>query len=51
MGRKKWKGSKLCQFCQVEENADNLFFVCPGAIFVWAVLRDGLGWNAVSKSV
>jgi hypothetical protein len=25
--------------------------MCPGAIFVWAILRDGLGWKDVPKSV
>jgi hypothetical protein len=51
LGRKKGRGKKLCRFCQVEESADHLFFRCPGAVFVWAVLRDGLGWSDVPKSV
>jgi hypothetical protein len=26
LGKKKWRGNKLCKFCQVEETADHLFF-------------------------
>jgi hypothetical protein len=51
VGRKQWRGNKLCQFCQIEESADHLFFKCPGAVFVWPVLQDGLGWSDVPKSV
>jgi hypothetical protein len=32
LGRKKWKGGKLCQLCQVEETKDHLFFQCPSAV-------------------
>jgi hypothetical protein len=31
LGRKKWRDNKLCNFCEIEESADNLFFGCPGA--------------------
>jgi hypothetical protein len=51
LGRKQWKGSKLCHFCQAEENADHLFIRCPIAMFVWAVLRDALSWRELPKSV
>jgi hypothetical protein len=40
--RKQWKGSKFCQFYQAEESVDHLIFECPVAVFVWAVIRDGL---------
>jgi hypothetical protein len=49
--RKKWKGSKLCQLCQAEETKDHIFFQCPGAVFVWAVVWDSMRWGAVPKSV
>jgi hypothetical protein len=51
LGRKKWRGNKLCNFYQIEESADHLFFGCPGERFVWAVLRDGLGWSDVPRNV
>jgi hypothetical protein len=41
----------LCRFYQVEENTDHLFFSCPNAVFVWAVLQDGLGQSDVLKSL
>jgi hypothetical protein len=40
--RKQWKGGKFCQFCQAEKSVDHLMFECPVAVFVWAVIRDGL---------
>jgi hypothetical protein len=45
LGRKKWKGSKLCQLCNEEENVDHLLFRCPIAVFMWAVVKDGLSWS------
>jgi hypothetical protein len=45
LGRKNWRGNKLCQFCPAEESADHLFFRCPGAVFLWAVVRDSLEWK------
>jgi hypothetical protein len=48
LGRKQWKGSK---FCQAEESVDHLMFECLVAVFVWAVIRDGLKWRNVPKSV
>jgi hypothetical protein len=42
LGRKQWKGSKFCQFCQGEESVDHLMFKCPIVVFMWAVLRDVL---------
>jgi hypothetical protein len=51
LGRKKWKGSKLCQLCQAEETKDHIFFQCTGAVFVWAVVWDSMRWGAVPKSV
>jgi hypothetical protein len=45
LGRKKWKGSKLCQLCNEEENVDHLLFRCPIAVFMWAVVKDGLEWS------
>jgi hypothetical protein len=50
LGRKQWKDSKLCQLCQAEESVDHLFFKYPIAVFVWAVLSDGLKWRVMPKS-
>jgi hypothetical protein len=51
MGRKEWKDSKFCQFCQAEESVDHLMFKCPIAVFVCTVLRDSLKWREMPKSV
>jgi hypothetical protein len=51
LGRKQWRGSKFCQFRQDEESVDHLIFKCPIVVFVWAVLRDGLKWRRIPKSV
>lgn len=41
----------MCQVCQAEESIDHLFFRCPSAVFVWAVVRDSLEWKEVPKNV
>jgi hypothetical protein len=46
LGRKQWKGSKFW-----EESIDHLMLECPIAVFVWAVIRDGLKWRNVPKGV
>jgi hypothetical protein len=50
-GRKQWKYNKFCQFCRSEESVDHLMFECPIAVFMWAVIRDGLKWGNVPKSM
>jgi hypothetical protein len=51
LGRKKWKGSKLCQLCNEEENVEHLLFRCPIAVFMWAVVKDELEWSELPRSV
>jgi hypothetical protein len=51
LGRKKWKGSKMCQLFNTEESVDHLMFNCPIAVSMWAVIRDGLKLKYVPQSV
>jgi hypothetical protein len=44
LGKKRWQGSNLCQLCDEEENTEHLVFRCPIAVFMWAVIGDGLEW-------
>jgi hypothetical protein len=51
LGRKQWKESKIHQFCQAEESVEHLIFRCPIAVFVWVVLRDGMKWRGILRSM
>jgi hypothetical protein len=51
LGRKKWKGSKLCQLCNEEESVDHLLFRCHIAVLMWTVVKDGLEWSKRPRSV
>jgi hypothetical protein len=51
LGRKQWKGSKIHQFCQAEESVEHLIFRCLIAVFVWVVLRDGMKWRGIPRSM
>jgi hypothetical protein len=49
--KKRWKGDEKCQFCLESESVDHLLFMCPLAVYVWVVVRDVLGWNALPVGV
>jgi hypothetical protein len=40
-----------CHFCLESESMNHLLFRCPLAVYMWSVVRDVLGWNAIPKSV
>jgi hypothetical protein len=45
LGKKSWQGSNLCQLCNEEESTEHLIFRCPIAVFMWAVIKEGLEWG------
>jgi hypothetical protein len=40
-----WKGEVECQLCGEKENVDHIMFKCVLSKYVWAVVRDALGWE------
>jgi hypothetical protein len=46
-----WLGSEECKFCGTEENIDHLIFHCPMYVYLWNVVKDGLGWVSFPKFV
>jgi hypothetical protein len=49
--KKKWKGDEKCKFCLESECVNHLLFECPLAVYVWAVFKDVLGWDAIPRNV
>jgi hypothetical protein len=49
--KRKWKGSALCGMCGQPETVDHIFFSCILAKFVWACLREALGWERTPVSI
>jgi hypothetical protein len=49
--KKRWKGDEKCQLCLESKSVDHLLFMCPLAVYVWVVVRDVLGWNALPVGV
>jgi hypothetical protein len=49
--KKRWKGEEKCMFCLECEFVDHLLFGCYLAVYVWAMVRDVLGWDAIPRSV
>jgi len=49
--KRKWSGSPSCAFCNQDENANHLFFTCPVAKVVWAVITRVLGANNIPTSI
>jgi hypothetical protein len=49
--KKRWKGDEKCQFCLEGELVDHMLFRCPLSVYIWAVVKDVLGWEALPKSV
>ena len=46
-----WEGDSLCQFCNLEEDADHLLFRCPMARYVWNVARCAFGFRDIPSSI
>lgn len=49
--KRKWKESPICYFCDMEENIQHLFFGCPIAKIIGAVIAKGIGANNVPKNL
>jgi hypothetical protein len=46
-----WKGSIECALCGLMEDIDHLLFKCPLAEFIWAFLKETLGWNGQPRII
>lgn len=51
MIRRKWRGDPKCYFCEMNKNVDHLFFSCPIARVVWAVVAQVLGATDIPSSL
>jgi hypothetical protein len=40
--KRKWKGDPVCYFCSNPESIQHLFFQCPVAKTIWAVVANAL---------
>jgi hypothetical protein len=49
--RRRWNGDEKCQFCLKRESAGHLLFRGPLAVYIWAVIRDVLGWKTLPRDV
>jgi hypothetical protein len=49
--RRKWSGSPVCHFCDQNETVDHLFFTCPTAKVIWAVIAKVIGANNIPTSL
>lgn len=49
--KKRWSGPEDCFVCDKPESTDHIIFQCPMAMFLWAFLRDSLGWPSSPTSV
>lgn len=43
--KKKWKGSKNCCLCGVEETEDHIFSNCHVTKIIWFCFKEALGWD------
>jgi hypothetical protein len=48
---KSWKRRDTCAICGASEDVDHHLFTCPMANFVWAFLREALGWDGHPSSM
>jgi hypothetical protein len=51
LSKKAWKGENKCKICLEEESVDHLIFTCPLPAFIWSVIKEGLNWERLSRSV
>lgn len=51
MKKKGWKGQVNCILCNKPEDGDHIFFNCIMARFVWASIKEALGWDKSPTSV
>jgi hypothetical protein len=49
--RRKWSGNPVCHFCDQNETVDHLFFTCPTAKIIWAVIAKVIGANNIPTSL
>jgi hypothetical protein len=49
--KKEWKRDEKCKFCLEGESVNHLLFECSLAVYVWAMFREVLRWNASPRSV
>jgi hypothetical protein len=45
------EGENKCKFCLKEESVDHLIFTCPISVFIWSVIKEGLNWEKIPKSM
>jgi hypothetical protein len=43
--KRNWEGKVECQLCGKKEGVDHIMFKCVLSKYVWAVVRDALGWE------
>ena len=46
-----WKGDGKCCVCNVLENVNHLFFECPLARMLWAILKEAFDLESVPRSL
>jgi hypothetical protein len=49
--KKKWKGENKCKLCLKDESVDHLNFICHLSIFVSSVIKEGLKWEKIPRTV
>jgi hypothetical protein len=49
--KKKWKGENKCKLCLKDESVDHLNFICHLSIFVLSVIKEGLKWEKIPRTV
>jgi len=49
--KKKWKREANCNLCNCPETVDHILFQCILAKFVWACLKEILGWDQVPQNL
>jgi hypothetical protein len=51
MVKRNWSGNPACQFCNLDESCDHLFFTCPIAKVVWAAVAKSIGASNIPDSL
>lgn len=49
--KRKWKGDPVCYFCSNPESIQHLFFQCPVAKTIWAVVAKCFGADIVPRNL
>jgi hypothetical protein len=45
------QGSETDKLCGAEKTVNHLLFHCPLSIYLWNVVKDGMGWSKIPDSV